>query len=905
MDSSYPVKLGLFAKSNKLQQVPLAPQGRTFGMLSSGVHMPEGGSFYIVEFDPGRANYARILGYADKYGRVFACDGPLAAPPAQTPQVLVQTYPGAEGGRGAVSVQQKGDGSLAPVVEFTKKGDAAPAMRLTFGKPLGPASSAATAVAALPHDIQYGDFLATSFLSLYLFAPSEPRNRASAPCEARVFDLGDIYMRLGTTDLFAAVDREVLEAENAWQADPSSARGVERYLVRMLREEGVVGKSAEDFAVTIGDARVTPDLRLIRTMGYAGTYYIDFSYSSDGAIVEDGLLRAHPGAADQRAALIGAEGALNRFLLLADYLGEHGSGRLDEDEGSCAEFDRWLIDRICAQAGDPRTPEGVPGRWSKHLKFAESCEGLRLPYRIGYDFRTNEEGDALAVNVVMPPVASFPKSTWNRQTQAFDPSSAADKNAAYARYAAHMCLLLASNAMHVSSGIDRVLVTCRKPEAAFAPVMSAELRRKAMEEAFSQDEEHVFSDPFSLLDQAQARYSFGQDFELEPVEALFGFDEGEFAIDGEPLVNDEHVPLSQKMRDELHVSLASDLNIFEDRTRYAIAEEAVDAMGKGVPSAIQAIKGIHDRSENLTVRRVCQGLLSDFAEGRLDAQSELEVREAFVDAYGFKAPMTRAYALSRENDDVGAAKVLDELQQSVESCGAFRDNSLTCYRYFDSYATRVLYERYCQDDRDGRKVLPLANEAYLVHDLYAQLLVGSIAGQNEALAHAKRCIELSPAYATSYLRAARAYFVLGDFESEAAMCIEALKRAWNPEDAGLAFYWLAFAYWKMDRFELAVACYRRCIALGSHMSDQAAEECAELVDNVKGLQRHTAAKEHDIMLEAGIPVDALRENGDYLIELAEQAVDSGANALGTTLASTALRAIRDDALLPTIRSLQP
>ena len=137
------------------------------------------------------------------------------------------------------------------------------------------------------------------------------------------------------------------------------------------------------------------------------------------------------------------------------------------------------------------------------------------------------------------------------------------------------------------------------------------------------------------------------------------------------------------------------------------------------------------------------------------------------------------------------------------------------------------------------------------------------------------------------------------------MCIKALEVAWNPEDAGLAYYWLAVAYWKMDRFELAVACYRRCIALGSQMASQAEEECAELVEGVKGLQRHSALKERELMIEAGIPYDALHDNAQHLLKIAEEAIDSNNDALGTVLASSALRAIRDDAMLPTIRSLQP
>lgn len=71
MDSTYPVKLGLFAKSTKLTSVPFAPQGHVFGMVTSGIQLPEGGSFYIVEFDPAHSNRVRIVGYVDKYGRAL------------------------------------------------------------------------------------------------------------------------------------------------------------------------------------------------------------------------------------------------------------------------------------------------------------------------------------------------------------------------------------------------------------------------------------------------------------------------------------------------------------------------------------------------------------------------------------------------------------------------------------------------------------------------------------------------------------------------------------------------------------------------------------------------------------------------------------------------------------------
>lgn len=906
MNQAYPFKIGPFARRTILASVPHAPEGRSFGTVSSGIRLPEGGSFYIVEFDPENSNRVRILGYVDKYGRAFGCDAPLQAPPAEVPCVLVQTYPDTNGASGAVSIRSIATGNLVPVMGFTKVGESTSAVRMSFSDAMGPAADSGIDFSGLPKNMPYADFMSVCFLSLYRFLPDSDSGSCPMPSDD-VFDLSGILERLGSGDLFSGIEREVLEAEASWASNCASGRGLERYLVRMLHEEDAVGKTASDFSAAMEgiEAPVVPSIHLIRTASYANTFYIDFSYSTPLAIYDDGLFRMNSATLNQRAALIGIEGALNRFLLLSEYLEKNGSGKLDESESLCAEFDHWLIDRICIQAPDPRDSLGLDGRWEKHLAFARLCERMRLPYRIAYDFRMNAAADAVAVNVAMPPSASLPKARWSREESAFVSFSDSDRNAMYARYAAHITLLLASIAFHVSPGIGRVLVTCCSAESGFDAVMSTEIERSSFEEAFAADEGHAFVDPFSVLSGFESHYRFGERFRLEKTSRIFSFDSGEFRLGREPLVCDDPAPFNDTARRALNASASSDLNIFEENGRRSLAEEVVSSMDKGSDAAMETIKCIHDRSENITVRRVCQGLMDDFASGALDAQSELEVREAFLDAYGFKAPMTRAAALYREDDAANATKVLEGLESLTDSCGAFSDTSLICYRYFDSYATRVIYEKLCQDDRANRKVLPLANESYLVHDLSAQVLTNSISGRAEGFRHAKRCVELSPAYATAYLRVARAYFVEGDFESEIAMCMEGLKRAWDPEDAGLAYYWMAFAYWKLDRFELALACYRKCISLGCRMSDQAAQECNELIGSVKGLQMHASEKEREMLAEAGVPVDALADNVEFLMRMAEAAVDSGADALGSVLVTSAMRVVRDDALLPVLGAIHP
>lgn len=121
---------------------------------------------------------------------------------------------------------------------------------------------------------------------------------------------------------------------------------------------------------------------------------------------------------------------------------------------------------------------------------------------------------------------------------------------------------------------------------------------------------------------------------------------------------------------------------------------------------------------------------------------------------------------------------------------------------------------------------------------------------------------------------------------------------------GLALYWMAFAFWKMDKYDAAQAAYRRCIMIGFSLAEQAATELAELLEQVKGLQRRSPDDEYDLLKREGVPLDALRENALYLLEVAECAVDNRAYALASVLAASAQRTVRDDALLTVLKSIE-
>lgn len=888
MEGSFPCALGALAKRVRIGSVEGMPEGGIFGMVESGIRMPEGGAFYLVEFESPALARARIMAYADKYGRVFATDSVLEAPPARYPDLHARVIEGTDRTRG-VLVSTARDGAETEVGAYACKNP---------GRDGRYRIERACAHGTLPQGwLRYDEFIATAYFACVAFACARP---PAAP-----FDAAAVFRRLDTPDLFEAVDAVALEAEAGGAAASGEAIGIERYLVRMLREAGVVGAGPHDLAAALpGGFEAQPVVRLLRTANYADTYYVDFYFAdAEGSVVENGMFSTTPETAGARVRLLRAEAALNRLLLLSEHFEHAGEDAAAADEGYCDAMDAWLCDSICAQAADPAQAAPVESRWDKHLALARSLESLRLPYRVGYEFCSDAAARVFGVELLCPSGDVLPETRWSERDACCRECTRAERVGAAARYAAHAAILAAAQAFSVSSDIERVFVNCRfdpgSPDAAVAGVFE----RRAFAAAFAADGERAFPDPFAFLEACSISFAFGEGCALLPVAPCFVRGQGVFADGREPLIHRDDEPFSEAARELAGVRAPSGLTIFEGGDRALFADEVSAALDGGVPAAVACLKKIHDRTESVLVRGICRGLSRGFEAGELDEHSYLEVKEAFLDAYGFKPLMARASALMRADDQSRAIGVLEELLAKVETTPGFSDTSLTCYRFFDSYETRFLYARLCADDAAGRRVLPLPDEAFLVHDALAQAYVTSIAGADIALAHAERCIEMAPARAYSYLRAARAHFMRGEYRLEADLCAKALAVAWHPGDAGLALYWAAYAFWKLERFDAAAACYRRCIALRAPMADAAAVELDDLLGAVKGLQRRTEAEEDEILRAEGFPVGALKRNCESMLAMAKASVDSGCASLGCVLAASAMRVVRDDALMPLVKSL--
>lgn len=89
-------------------------------------------------------------------------------------------------------------------------------------------------------------------------------------------------------------------------------------LVNGLRDSGLVGIPAD--TLTVEGATEGPNARLIRTSRYSNLFFLDFVYNTQTECLEDGAFTSCDATRDIRHKLLRAEGALNRFLMVSNFL---------------------------------------------------------------------------------------------------------------------------------------------------------------------------------------------------------------------------------------------------------------------------------------------------------------------------------------------------------------------------------------------------------------------------------------------------------------------------------------------------------------------------------------------------------------------------------------------------------
>lgn len=209
-------------------------------------------------------------------------------------------------------------------------------------------------------------------------------------------------------------------------------------------------------------------------------------------------------------------------------------------------------------------------------------------------------------------------------------------------------------------------------------------------------------------------------------------------------------------------------------------------------------------------------------------------------------------------------------------------------RYFNSYAERVIYNRlFAQPDE--RTVL-IPDNLFYTHLELADLL-NHVGRHEEAADHLNELVSYAPAYPLTHIRLAIHLAHSGDWESVHAACANALQVALDGEDAGFAYYRMAYAAWMRDDFPLAAACYIAGINVSSSIA-QAENEFRELMrrtamQNISVPQ--TVEESEEYLKRRGVPVWPKIKVAEIVSQASRVLIDRELFIPGKTLSLAATR----------------
>ena len=216
-----------------------------------------------------------------------------------------------------------------------------------------------------------------------------------------------------------------------------------------------------------------------------------------------------------------------------------------------------------------------------------------------------------------------------------------------------------------------------------------------------------------------------------------------------------------------------------------------------------------------------------------------------------------------KHDPAEAASLLAEVIAEAEASLRYSDNAEAVHRMFDSYVSRVVYNRQRPDAGKHVELLPATLVFCYLESV--KLLEESFAHADEALRCGVRCMEMAPTFSAAFRQTARAYMLVGDLESAASALVACLRIALQPEEIAIAYYQLAYVEWKAGRLDTGVACYLKSIMTSPVYGAQSTVELQELLHE-PGARMVPRDEVDEVLDAAGIPVAPREELLDQLDE---------------------------------------
>ena len=789
------IKLPLFSKTSKLAAIPGQPEGVTYAVVWDACRDPEDGFGYVAELLPGRR--ARVLAWLGAGGKVYSCDRPLTSLAGLRPSLELVQWQDWKG-QGAIRVPAPNGGGQPVIVgEYQTTWD----KRYGF---VNPTRDPGRFFLTRNWELRY--FLAVSWLT-FVHIP-QTQGIAAGTGGGRI---GEVILGLLDGPLPDALDALIWRGTT----QQGQASGFERFAARQLVEAG-----AADVRAIAAEHNVT----LVR-LGSTSLFWLRF---------DDDV------SPEQRATLLAVEAALNRlwFVEWAAGAADGGTGMLHAfDERFCAQAAQGALREISRNAGavvqreradNPyRTIRGAEGArggiWDVSTRFVDTCERLKLPFRLEYRFDTDLDAGVMAVRFTVPSANAFPASRMGERGW-YD--ARAGRPACAAAYAIRLAGLMAQVAFASSVRVMAVDVTAHEDGLAGRPLLSLGFDRTSfLMEALPPlkdgrlDNPMFDDDPLAVLNV------------LKPVRhaVRFAGDRGLCEITPLPVhaslaakrqeVWRDRRPLPEPLRGLLRADTVAELDVMHDDA--VVGDDEVRAI-------------LEENEESPLIASVqLEAVLSRIGEIGLDEQGRLPLYCAY--------PMARL--IVSLDSGMGAGSVLPDAEP-------LRSADTRYWKAPDAaYGAHLWLSRFARQEGDA----------------------------DRGLAEALQCLSLAPTTARAYIEVAVCHAEQEQYAQAAETLTQGLRVALLPGDFLYMYYRLAYALWRIGRTNEAVACYTMVLREpNTALAETARGELAELRQQIDDTRPPMALAEAEQVLHAAnIPVSPTETALDAMAAVAVGLTDAG------------------------------
>lgn len=586
--------------------------------------------------------------------------------------------------------------------------------------------------------------------------------------------------------------------------------------------------------------------------------------------------------------LIALEGALN----LAADLAEGACPDAPDDQGRIEALFRDLASLSPLPAPEGRTfPAGEKdGEWATRLALSEWLENLPAPFRVVSAFQLNLDEGLACVDVAVPSPSCLALVA---------PDDEARQAAEARRYAWRLALLVARGVFAASSRIQRVGVNCVS-HGAHETLLSLLVGRGELDGLLAgADAPGAGPAPGETC-----RVDVAEDGRMRPVRALLARSDSRL----NPACRWDAVELDasdapRAVREACGAARVSDLGINENARRVAAWNQLAGTLGATTADAVARLMATRDASEDQTVREACSRTCQALVDGAVDASDHQALALAFV--LGGPLDQAQRQALDLAGEDAGPADLeralglLDAALVPLAQAGSYADGPTRVFRYFNSAAERVRFNRTVAD---GRDVVLVPDAYYAAHSLAARVLT-QLGRAEEAQVHADELARVAPVTPDAALSRVRVLEAQERIFECVDVLVDALGYAATAREMSICLYRLAYMEWRLGRNRLAVACYERSMRLHGEIAAQAREELDELLDSEPGLSRLDPEECARELSAAGVPLGDADGARHAMEEAAAACVDARLMGISRAYLAVALEVDRDDALLGVYRSL--